>query len=114
MVKRRKPACSRITCVRPRSWVWPATYVFSWTDDWHTGGHPIEDWAFGITDADRTPKTSYRAVEQVFRAPLPLLLEETPRVSVVVCYIQWRIDPRRVPSVAVRSRLSGLRGHRCG
>ena len=31
-------------------------YVFSWTDDWHTGGYPVEDWAFGITDADRAPK----------------------------------------------------------
>ncbi len=31
-------------------------FVFSWTDDWHTGGHPIEDWAFGITHADRSPK----------------------------------------------------------
>ena len=60
-------------------------YVFSWTDDWHTGGHPVEDWAFGITDADRAPKVSYHAVQQVFKAPLPLLLEETPRVSVVVC-----------------------------
>jgi hypothetical protein len=36
------------------------------TDDWHTGGHPIEDWAFGITYADRTPKPSFRAVENVF------------------------------------------------
>ncbi len=61
------------------------TYVFSWTDDWHTGGHLIEDWAFGITDADRSPKASYLAVQRVFTAPLPLLLEETPRVSVVVC-----------------------------
>ena len=46
-------------------------YVFSWTDDWHTGGYPIEDWAFGITDADRAPKVSYHAVQQVFKAPLP-------------------------------------------
>jgi GT2 family glycosyltransferase len=60
-------------------------YVFSWTDDWHTGGHPIEDWAFGITDVTRTPKVSSRAVEQVFKAPLSYLLEEKPRVSVVVC-----------------------------
>jgi O-antigen biosynthesis protein len=60
-------------------------YVFSWTDDWHTGGHPVEGWAFGITDANRTPKASYRAVQQVFKAPISLLLEETPRVSVVVC-----------------------------
>jgi GT2 family glycosyltransferase len=60
-------------------------YVFSWTDDWYTGGHQIDGWAFGITDANRAPKASYRAVQQVFRAPIPLLLEETPRVSVVVC-----------------------------
>jgi O-antigen biosynthesis protein len=60
-------------------------YVFSWTDDWHTGGHPVEGWAFGITDANRTPKASYGAVRQVFKSPLSLLLEETPRVSVVVC-----------------------------
>ena len=61
------------------------TYVFSWTDDWHTGGHPIEDWAFGITDADRMPKVSYSAVEHVFNTSLPTLMHETPRVSVVVC-----------------------------
>ncbi len=60
-------------------------YVFAWTDDWHTGGFPVEDWAFGVTRADRTPKLSYRAVQQVFRAPLPQLLDQTPRVSVVVC-----------------------------
>jgi GT2 family glycosyltransferase len=60
-------------------------YVFSWTDDWHTGGFPVEDWAFGITHADRSPKVSYQAVQQVFKAPLPLLLGGTPRVSVVVC-----------------------------
>ncbi len=60
-------------------------YVFSWTDDWHTGGFPVEDWAFGLTRADRTPKVSYHAVQQVFTAPLADLLAETPRVSVVVC-----------------------------
>ena len=45
-------------------------YVFSWTDDWHTGGHPVEDWAFGITDAERVSKASYAAVKRVFTAPL--------------------------------------------
>ncbi|HEV3259904.1 MAG TPA: glycoside hydrolase family 2 TIM barrel-domain containing protein, partial [Gemmataceae bacterium] len=34
------------------------TFVFSWTDDWHTGGHRVQDWAFGITHADRLPKAS--------------------------------------------------------
>ena len=39
------------------------TFVFAWTDDWHTGGHPIDDWAFGITAADRTPKAAFHALE---------------------------------------------------
>ena len=89
-------------------------YVFSWTDDWHTGGYPVEDWAFGITRADRAPKASYHAVQQVFKAPLPILLGETPRVSVVVCSYNGGGDARRVPPIADRPRLSGLRGHRRG
>src|SRR5262249_38269804 len=34
-------------------------YVFSWTDDWFTGGHLISDWSFGITHRDRVPKAAY-------------------------------------------------------
>jgi len=60
-------------------------FVFSWTDDWHTGGHRIEDWAFGITTADRVPKASCHALREVFEQPPVSLLSETPRVSVVVC-----------------------------
>jgi GT2 family glycosyltransferase len=60
-------------------------FVFSWTDDWHTGGHPIHDWAFGITHADRSPKASYHALREMFEEGTAGLLEETPRVSVVVC-----------------------------
>ncbi|MBU6309059.1 MAG: glycosyltransferase [Planctomycetes bacterium] len=61
------------------------TFVFSWTDLWHTGGHLIEDWQFGITRADRTPKPAFEAVASV-AAPEPAsLLARHPRVSVVVC-----------------------------
>ena len=60
-------------------------FVFAWTDDWYTGGHPIEDWAFGITRRDRSPKASYHALREQFEAPLAALLAHTPRVSVVVC-----------------------------
>jgi GT2 family glycosyltransferase len=60
-------------------------FIFSWTDDWHTGGHQIEDWAFGITRADRSPKASYHAVREVFKAPPAALLPAAPRVSIVVC-----------------------------
>jgi hypothetical protein len=61
------------------------SFVFSWTDDWTTGGHAIADWAFGITRSDRSPKASYHALGEVYRASPAALLAETPRVSVVVC-----------------------------
>lgn len=60
-------------------------FIFSWTDDWHTGGHTIENWAFGITDAQRAPKASYHALREVFELPVTDLLPQTPRVSVIVC-----------------------------
>ncbi len=61
------------------------TFVFSWTDDWFTRGYQINDWAFGITRCDRTPKASFRAVAEIFGQPPVMLLKRTPRVSVVVC-----------------------------
>jgi GT2 family glycosyltransferase len=60
-------------------------FVFSWTDEWHTGGHPITDWAFGVTHADRFPKASLYALREVYERPVAGLLPRTPRVSVVVC-----------------------------
>ncbi|HJT35289.1 MAG TPA: glycosyltransferase [Pirellulales bacterium] len=61
------------------------TFVFSWTDDWHTGGYAISDWAFGITTADRTAKPACHALNSVYQRPASSLLKATPRVSVVVC-----------------------------
>jgi GT2 family glycosyltransferase len=61
------------------------TFIFSWTDDWHTGGHLIEDWAFGITHADRLPKASFHALREVFECSPAAHLPQPPRVSVVVC-----------------------------
>ena len=62
------------------------SFVFSWTDEWFTGGHSVEDWAFGVTYRDRTPKASYHALREVFGPDTPAaLLPEAPRVSVVVC-----------------------------
>jgi glycosyltransferase involved in cell wall biosynthesis len=60
------------------------TFIFAFTDDWFTGGHQIDNWFFGLTDRDRNPKSSFRAVaEQYGRAP-HFPLPGTPRVSVVV------------------------------
>jgi GT2 family glycosyltransferase len=61
------------------------SFVFSWTDDWFTGGHFIQDWAFGITRADRQPKASYQALGEIFKQSPSSLLSDPPRVSVVVC-----------------------------
>jgi len=58
--------------------------VFSYTDDWHTGGAPVEDWAFGLTTRDRTPKDSFHAVRDAFQQAPYYPLPSPPRVSVVV------------------------------
>ena len=89
-------------------------YVFSWTDDWHTGGHPIEDWAFGITYADRDPEgVVSRRAAGLQGAPPPPPGGDTAGLGGRVL-VQRRSDPRRVPPIARCPRLSGLRGHRRG
>ena len=60
-------------------------FVFSWTDEWHTGGCDVEDWKFGITDEKRRPKQALGSVQAAYAAaPLPPA-DDLPRISVVVC-----------------------------
>jgi glycosyltransferase involved in cell wall biosynthesis len=60
-------------------------FVFAWTDEWHRGGHDVEDWDFGLTDRSRHPKPALVAVGQAFReVPFPSHAE-WPAVSVLVC-----------------------------
>jgi len=40
--------------------------AFAWTDEWWRGGHPVEDWKFGLVDAQRRPKEAARAVASAF------------------------------------------------
>lgn len=61
------------------------TFVFAWTDEWFTGGHLIEDWAFGLVDRARQPKPAFHAVSAAYQGPLPPPLPHHPKVSVVVC-----------------------------
>ena len=61
--------------------------AFAWTDEWWRGGHPVEDWKFGLVDCERRPKPAARAVAAAF-ADAPFSREQQdawPRVSVVVC-----------------------------
>jgi glycosyltransferase involved in cell wall biosynthesis len=60
-------------------------FVFAWTDEWHRGGHDIEDWDFGLTRRNREPKPALDAVRSAFaEAPFPPGVD-WPRISVVVC-----------------------------
>ncbi|MES1256236.1 MAG: glycosyltransferase [Acidobacteriota bacterium] len=61
--------------------------AFAWTDEWWRGGHPVEDWAFGLVDRQRQPKAAAAAVAEAFAsAPFaPEAMRTWPRVSVVVC-----------------------------
>ncbi len=58
--------------------------VFAFTDEWHTGGAEITDWAFGLTRRDRSPKLAFDAVGKVFSEKLPPTLVTAPKATVVV------------------------------
>ena len=60
-------------------------FIFSWTDEWHRGGFDIEDWDFGLTARDRSPKPALDAVHAAY-SELPVRVNgDFPKVSVVVC-----------------------------
>ncbi len=42
-------------------------FVFCWTDEWHRGGHDIDDWRFGLTTKTRQPKPALAEVAKSFR-----------------------------------------------
>src|SRR5205823_1114114 len=60
--------------------------AFAWTDEWWRGGRPVDDWKFGLVDAERRPKPAARAVAAAFEgAPFSRERQRTwPRVSVLV------------------------------
>lgn len=60
-------------------------FVYAWTDEWYTADGEIEDWDFGLTRRDRSPKPALEAVRAAFaEVPFPSDLP-WPRISVVVC-----------------------------
>ena len=65
------------------------TVLFSWTDEWFTGGQEVTDWAFGLVTRERTPKKSFQVLAEKLGqddAALPRrALPRTPSVSVIVC-----------------------------
>src|SRR5436309_1007742 len=75
---------------RIRTWIrscagHPAVFCFAWTDEWYHGKYRFEDWAFGLTTRERTPKPALPAVAKAFaEGPFPSDLR-WPKISVVVC-----------------------------
>ncbi len=60
-------------------------FVFSWSDEWHRGGAQIDDWDFGLTSRDGSPKLAMLLVrEALAETPFPPGTR-WPRISVVVC-----------------------------
>ena len=58
--------------------------VFTWTDDWFRGGHPVTDWAFGLVDRARQPKPAYYALGETL-AHTPFRRDwRWPRISVII------------------------------
>ncbi len=64
------------------------TCAFSWTDDWSVGGVRVDEWEFGLTRADRSPKAALDVVSGRHDAGLLGCRDEWPRASVVVCAYQ--------------------------
>ena len=60
-------------------------FVYAWTDEWYRAGADVEDWDFGLTRRDRSPKPALTAVREAF-AEVPFSGKVPwPRISVVVC-----------------------------
>lgn len=60
-------------------------FVYAWTDEWHRGGADVDDWDFGLTRRDRSPKPALATVRKAF-AEVPFSPDQPwPRISVVVC-----------------------------
>jgi GT2 family glycosyltransferase len=61
------------------------TFVFAWTDEWHRGGHDVDDWDFGLVDREREPKPALATVAHAYAAVPFAPRGPWPPVSVVVC-----------------------------
>jgi glycosyltransferase involved in cell wall biosynthesis len=65
------------------------TILFTWTDEWFTGGQEVTDWAFGLVTRDRKPKEAFHTIQKKLGrndSTLPHLpLPRAPMVSVIVC-----------------------------
>ena len=87
--------------------------VFTWTDDWWRGGRAVDDWAFGLVDAERRTEAGVsRPCSASSASPRASTRAPTPRVSVVVCAYNAAATIDECLDALEQRELSGLRGHR--
>ena len=65
-------------------------FVYAWTDEWFRGGADAEDWAFGLTTRDRSPKPALAAVRHAFGEAPFSKQSAWPSISVIVCTYNGR------------------------
>ena len=88
------------------------TCVFSWTDEWFTGGRDVADWAFGLVDRERRREARLPRREALVRGdglPAPA---EYPKVSVVICAYNAEPTMEACLESLRDAPLPRLRGHR--
>jgi GT2 family glycosyltransferase len=61
------------------------TFVYAWTDEWHTSAGEVRDWDFGLVRRDRSEKPAVEAVRSIYSEVPYGRNREWPRVSVAVC-----------------------------
>jgi GT2 family glycosyltransferase len=61
------------------------TFVYAWTDEWAVGAVPVEDWRFGLTCADRSPRPALAVAERWNGRDVRDLQPRWPSLSVVIC-----------------------------
>jgi glycosyltransferase involved in cell wall biosynthesis len=61
------------------------TCVFTWTDEWWVGDAAVDDWHFGLTRADRSPRPALYVAARSNTRTVRDLAVQWPSVSVVIC-----------------------------
>ena len=61
------------------------SFVFSFTDDWFTGGAEVGDWGFGVTTYERHDKPAAIGLQRAWQNVPFAEQDGLPQVSVVVC-----------------------------
>jgi len=74
--------------------------IYGWTDEWYRWGDLVQDWSFGLTTRDRTPKPALQSVRNALMESPFSKQVAWPRISVIVCSFNG--------SPTIRDTLNGL------